>query len=333
MWKSVSSNKKKLNIVIFGYGKHGQRIKNIASKINGKDYILNFFGICRSFKKDVDIDIFQSIEDLKNKVSKIDCVFISTPDNSHFKIFKECVRYEIPFIYVEKPAYKVEKFCKRNTKFLKERIKYIQIGYHFNYESGFKELSKIVRKNEMGELLRLEIFSGQGLAFKNSFKESWRAKNKDQILKTVMSHLINYVINLDYGFQIQENKSYLKQSNKNGFFDTSHISGLFSNGAIYSLTATWGSPLKNIVKAYFSNGFWTYDYETGEISTEKPRDVFDDNGYFVKPNSKSKKVEVDGLKNSIEYFLKKCANNKFSDYEFNNSELTSITLSNYDFTN
>lgn len=323
--------RKKLNILIFGYGSHGKKIKNLVRKLNSEDFIFNFIGICRSIKKDSDIELFSSLQDVKKKVVNIDCVFITTPDHSHLEIFKECVESEIPFIYVEKPAYEVERFCEDNIYHLQKKIKYIQIGYHLNYEDGFKELRKLIKNNEIGHLLRIDMFSGQGLAFKDSFKDSWRSRNNNQILQTVMSHSINYIINLNDNLELNKHISYLKKSKENGFYDTCHMSGILNNGALYSLTASWGSPLKNCIKGYFSNGFWSYDNDIGKISFEFPRDVFDERGYFIKPKLNSKKVEVNGLKNSVRYFIEKCFKNKFSKYEFNQSALTSKILNENKF--
>ena len=134
-----------------------------------------------------------------------------------YRIFKECVESEIPFIYVEKPAYEVEKFCENNVNLFQEKIKYIQVGYHLNYEDGFKELRKLVKNNEIGQLLRVDMFSGQGLAFKSSFKDSWRSGNNDQILQTVMSHSINYIINLNDNLELNGHISYLKKVRKMAF--------------------------------------------------------------------------------------------------------------------
>ena len=95
-----------------------------------------------------------------------------------------------------------------------QKIKYIQIGYHLNYEDGFKELRKLIKNNEIGQLLRIDMFSGQGLAFKDSFKDSWRSRNNNQILQTVMSHSINYIVNLNDNLELNGHISYLKKVRK-----------------------------------------------------------------------------------------------------------------------
>ena len=82
--------RKKINILIYGYGSHGKKIKNLVSQLNSVGFILNFIGICRSLKKDSDIELFSSIHDVKKKVVNIDCVFITTPDDFHIDTFKEC---------------------------------------------------------------------------------------------------------------------------------------------------------------------------------------------------------------------------------------------------
>ena len=58
-------------------------------------------------------------------------------------------------------------------------------------EGHHSKLEEIINKKKFGELIRLDMFVGHGLAFKEGFEESWRANEKNALLETVLSHLIN----------------------------------------------------------------------------------------------------------------------------------------------
>ena len=52
---------------------------------------------------------------------------------------------------------------------------------------------------------------------------------------------------------------------------------------MFSLTASWGSPLEQKITAYFSDLVWESDMQ--QIFKSFPRDCFDENGYFIKPST------------------------------------------------
>ena len=315
-------NNFKYNIVIYGYGSHGKRIKSIIKKIYPENNFVNIIGIRRTPNENDDILLYQTLREIKNKFSVIHGVFITTPNDTHLDVFKDCLEYNIPYIYVEKPASKVEDYCLNNFELIKHNIKYLQIGYHMNYEEGFKELTEIIQNNTMGNLLKIDMFSGHGIAYKKNFQDSWRSKDKKSIIDTVLSHLINLILKINGDSNLTRDVAIVKKNKETGFYDNCHLAGVLNNGAFYSITASWGSPLRNIVRAYFSNGFWTYDYDISKITYEYPRDVFNEKGYFVAPKAQTKNISINGLENSIKYFLEKIKKNKDFPYEFNQSSLT-----------
>lgn len=319
------------NLVIYGYGSHGKRIKKLVDKILYNKVNYSVYGICKTQKCNNEIEIFKNLDELKSKIKNVNCVFIATPNENHLDAFKNCIRNKVPYIYVEKPGNNIEIFCENNINQIKKNLKYIQVGYHLNYENGFVELKNIILNKKFGNLLRLDCFSGKGTAFKKDFVNSWRSKSKESIVQTVMSHLVNLAINLEDKSEFMTELAFVKKSDENGFYDSCHLVGTFNNKSIYSMTASWGAPLKNLVKAYFSNCIWTYDFELGEIITEFPRDNFDKNGYFLSPKSNVKKVDLNGLENSVKNFIQISLKNTASNYEFNQSNLTAKILEEFKY--
>ena len=296
-----------------------------------KDYFqekdnLVFTGIKRNIAGS-DIPIFSSIKEVKNLYGKIDCVFITANNESHLDIFKECLGNGINYIYIEKPAIGIQKYFESNLKSKFQDIKYLQVGYHMNYCKPFNILNNIIQKKIYGELIRLDLFLGHGLAFKNSFKDSWRAKEKFALTETVTSHLINLVFKLVDSQKLDDfqNLNYISKLNeKNKIKDTDHLSFTNKIGSFFNISASWGSPLESSLKLYFSNAIWEYDFK--KIVIKEPRDNFDKTGNFIEPEKKIINMEFENIKSSLFYFLDKVKKNVSIKPEFNNSYLTELFM-------
>ena len=272
-----------MHILFFGYGSHAKNIKTCCDKYLISNVETIYSGIKRSNIK-TDINIFKSIDEALLKNGPIDCVFITANNSYHLEIFKTCIEKKIQFIYVEKPAIGVEEFFENYPHHLRKEIKYIQVGYHMLYGQAFIKLKQIIKNKQFGELLRFDFFTGHGLAFKEEFEKSWRSKDKFALIETLLSHLINYSMNNKTLNEFNNLNSISKFNEVNGKKDTEHLIFTSSEGILFSLTASWGSPLEKSVKAYFSNGIWEYDFH--KIIEKYPRDNFNSKRFFIPPNKK-----------------------------------------------
>ena len=90
----------------------------------------------------------------------------------------------------------------------------------------------------------------------------------------------------------------IKKSSEHGFYDTYHACGLTTKAEMFSLTASWGSPLEQKITAYFSDLVWESDMQ--QIFKSFPRDCFDENGYFIKPSTS---VEVSENWNKTKHII------------------------------
>ena len=312
-----------MHILFYGYGSHAKKLKTCCEDyFKSKSKIL-FSGIRRS-SVNTDINMFDSLEEVCKLNAEINCVFIAANNNYHLDIFKKCLKKKIKFIYIEKPALGVQSFFEKCPSNLKKEIKYVQIGYHMAYAEAFLKLKKIINNKKLGELIRLDLFSGHGLAFKSDFKRSWRANEQYALLETVLSHLINLSLNLTGADNIYNLNTSSRLNEINKIKDTEHITYNNREGALFSLTASWGSPLERTVKAYFSNGIWEYDFN--DIVIKFPRDTFDSNNLFTQPKCHLENCKFNGLKSSVNYFLEQVTKNKPRKHEFNNSELTNFIM-------
>ena len=305
-----------MNILFYGYGNHAKKIKSYLDnyvKIS-KEYCF----INKSFGKVNNVNSFTSLNEAIKKFKTFSCVFITSPDEYHLEHFKDCLNKKIPYIYIEKPAIGIEEFLQKHT--LENSIKFLQIGYQFNYSPAITQLKNIIENNLYGSLLRLDIFFGKGIAFKNTFKESWRSLKYSQISETLGSHLLNIAIYLLGRENIKIDQSIIKKSSENGFYDTYHFCGFTKDSTMFSLTASWGSPLDQSIKAYFSNLIWSYDMKN--ISKKYPRDCFDEYGMFKSPPETFETCEYQGINLSISSFIEKVISGKEYKFELNNSGYT-----------
>ena len=312
-----------MNILFYGYGNHARRIKTYLDK-----YIkipVNYCFINKSLEKINNVDCFNSIEDCLLKFKEFKCVFITSPNEYHLEHLKNCLNYSIPYIYVEKPAIGIEEYLKKSKNKI-NNLKFLQVGYHYNYTSAINKLKKIIDNNSAGSLLRLDMFFGKGLAFKDNFKNQWRSLDKEAIAHTLGCHLLNIALYLLGKDTLSSNNYVIKKSIENLFYDTYHFYGLSKNKVLISISASWGSPFEQVIKAYFSDMIWEYDME--QILETNPRDCFDQNGLFIKPKTKRQKFLHEGISASISSFIDKVLTNQIYKYEFNNSASTTELLLN-----
>lgn len=312
-----------MHILFYGYGSHAKRLKKSCEDyFKGYKNII-FSGIKRK-KVIADIDIFSNLEEVVITNGVIDCVFITANNQFHLEIFKKCISHKINYIYVEKPAIGVEDFFKNSLGNQFEEVKYIQVGYHMIYLDPFIKLKKIISNKELGQLIRIDIFSGHGLAYKKGFENSWRAIEKNALIDTVLSHFINLIIHLDALENFNEFIHISRKNERNKIIDTEHLSFTNNNGTIYNVSVSWGSPLEKVVKAYFSDGIWEYDFN--KISLKYPRDNFDENGLFISPSKSKENSDYKGIDPSVFYFLDQVKSKISKTNEFNNSSLTSLLI-------
>lgn len=140
-----------MNIGLIGYGYWGKKVYTALSNIISKEFI---------FVTDANIDNFA--ESIKTKSFKdmlldesIKNVFIITPEETHYKIAKECLENN-KNIFVEKPLCLKKKEAIELHKIAKNNNLKIYVDYIFLYDPYVKKISELIKKNTLGKLTRIE---------------------------------------------------------------------------------------------------------------------------------------------------------------------------------
>ena len=164
---------KKINWGIIGLGNIANSFSEGFSNINNS----NLLGIAslnpeklEKFKKKFNIKkefTFNNYEELLN-CKEIDIVYITLPNVFHYDLIIKCIDNNKK-ILVEKPAV----LNLEQAKIIKQKVNEKQIffteGYMYRYHPQIKDILKIIKDNEIGELTSMVSSFGKNLLTKKKF--------------------------------------------------------------------------------------------------------------------------------------------------------------------
>ena len=295
-----------INFGIIGYRNHAQRLISLIE--NNSECRLKYI-----FHPDKKIDDDRATNNFAH-LFECDVIIIASPNKTHYDYLKRLKSFS-GYVFCEKPPAvnldelnKLKKILESNGK---------KIFFNFNYR--FSELNNIFKKyinsKEIGEIIHIEIFASQGLAFKPDYVDSWRAdgtNNKFNLLDTVTIHFLDLV---NQYFGTSKNQFYFpKLISKNGTsFDTGQLLLEYEKFNI-SIINSYATPFFGELLIMGTNGYITIKNEILEVRT--PRDTFDKNNFFITPPiffTKKFNMQNDynsSLKNSFDFFILHVINKK-----------------------
>lgn len=300
----------KIKIGFIGYKGHATRLITIFENIKYCE-ILYFYHP----QKNIDLKQISLIKSKKAIATRrlkdlflCDAIIISSPNHTHFNYIKNLLKNYKGYIFCEKPPVANLKELNILTKISDKDKK--RIYFNFNMRFGFlcDVLKKFPPKYNLGKPVKITTIVGHGLAFKKSYKSSWRAKKELHVAGVLETLGIHYFDLISFIFGPANNLCY-KAENYSPYgnsIDTSHISCGFKNHCHFSLTCSYCVPFIEETQIIYTNGLIKLTAE--EISVFGPRDVFDGNGFFKSPGLifrkklDSGKLYFDSLTRSCQYF-------------------------------
>ena len=295
-------------ICIIGNGVHSQRIQKIIKKKK-----INFIVFKPKSKKNY------KKENLEN-FKKYKIFFIISPNNTHFYYISKFCKNS--YIFCEKPP-------TNNLKELNKLKKINSNKIYFNFNFRFSRISKILSESKkfgLGKLIYSNIISGHGLAFKDIYKNSWRADKKNCPTGVFEMLAIHWIDLINYLFKIKKIKNFeLKNLSKIGnSYDNCNLSLQTHNNAVIDVVCSYTSPVISKKTFIFKNGLILQDEDKIEI--RGPALNIDKDNFLKKPKLIKKEVldekkdYNESLKLSIDYFFKQInEKRKFSKKEFHDS--------------
>ena len=169
-------SKKKLRIIIIGFGVQGRKRKIFASD--------NLVSIIDPIGTEAD---FKSIKEVS--LDKFDAALVCTGDKDKLDIIEYLIKNN-KHVLIEKPL------LSNSTKVLTNLLNLSQqnmvtcyTAYNHRFEPHFVKMKQLIESGKLGEIYHLRIFYGNGTAnlVKNS---SWRDQNSG-VLTDLGSHLLD----------------------------------------------------------------------------------------------------------------------------------------------
>ena len=187
----------KINVGLIGKGKWGSKIKNNLSQISNLKFVCG--------KKQ---EYFSKL-----KKNKIEWIFVATPNKTHYKIVKECLKNDVN-VFCEKPLCLSYKKAKSLVDLSKKKKLKLYISDIYEYHSH-----KIKKLQKFNSVYRCKLVEGSDKEFiyrflyhdlsilykflkKNQlsyFKINKKKKKKtfDIKFRLKQKHLINFLYDLD----------------------------------------------------------------------------------------------------------------------------------------
>ena len=310
-------------IGIIGYRNHALRIKKILDTEFKNVEIKKVFHPTKKFSDEIGTNNFEELYEC-------DCIFILSPNETHFEYIMKLVKRYEGYIFCEKPV------VTKKTEFdvINKLAKKSKQKIFFNFNLRYGKINDVLNKDssKIGNITYANIISSHGLAFKEDYVGSWRSdgsKNRNNILDTLAIHYLDLLLFHIPEIQVSNYLPYLISKNGTSF-DTCLLV-LSTDKLSFSIYCSYANPAINELLIVGTNGYITIRDDKQNIFS--PRDTFDENGFFKKPpvtyNQKFNFEEEyrESLKNSVRFFMNHVINDSLIDENiFDKSMLTTRFL-------
>jgi len=291
----------KHKIGIIGYRNHAQRLIDIIGELDD-------FEIVSVYHPTKSLQIQGATNNLQDLFAN-DAIIICSPNETHYDYIKKCLDGYSGYIFCEKPPVTNIDDCgylNNLPNSNKERI-------YFNFSYRFSEYSKILKnyceREDLGKIFNVNFVATHGLAFKETYKGSWRADSSENLHSITMTVAVHFIDLLSYYFGRPEEYSYYPSvvAKTGESYDTAILTLQYSEDVSASILVSYACPYKSEFEILSTNGMLRLSSDQLEILT--PRDQFDDKGFFITPKQKETRVlnqEDDyesSLKGSMIFFL------------------------------
>jgi len=272
---------KTIKIGVIGYRKHASRLIDIIDQRKDTQ-IIYIYHPTKSINSPYATNYFQDLY-------RCDAVLIVSPNSTHFEYIKKLLKNEEIYIFCEKPPV-------NNIDDLQE-LSGISVEnkgrlfFNFNLRFGYLNdvLSDLNYNKYIGEAIHVKVVNTHGLAFKEEYKNSWRAdrtNNLHAITDTVAIHYID-LLSLHFGEVISYCYTPSVVAGTETAYDTVHLSLEYRDKLTASIFVSYACPLISEFSFIGTNGLLSI--LENQLKIFSPRDTFDDKGLFKNPPLKLKK--------------------------------------------
>jgi len=311
-------------IGFIGYRNHAKKLIDIVNKNN-------YFQISHVYhpsKNVKDLPMTNNLEDLYD----CDGIIISSPNNTHFEYIRNIIENSNSMIFCEKPPVTSSEDIDYLENMKDDDKKRLFFNFNLRYSKINDILKQFSNSEEIGNIVQINIITSQGLAFKEKYLTDWRADGENNLHNIIENSAIHWIDLMTYNFGKASKANQLPRLiSKNGTsYDTNLINLQFKDGIGISIFTSYATPLIDSILIIGTNGLIVFENE--QMNIAYPRDTFDENGLFKKPENKEKihfNLQTDfenSIMKSVSYFLEHVKNSEKFDIDYFNICLYSNKL-------
>lgn len=306
-----------LNIGFVGFGNHAAKLRKCLQVSLGSFDVVSYHPTKQGSQ------ITNNFDDL----CVCDVVFITSPNETHFKYIKHLLDKTNAKIFCEKPP------CSNNLE-LNELMHLnpqskgrIFFNFNYRYSNLCKFIQSSITEGLIGNVMHVHGIISHGLAFKVGYQETWRGnypKNESVVLDTSLIHLID-LCNYCFNGPLKNNFS-LAASFKHEL-DSFAICLESRDNVHISLYGSYAAPYNFSLMVLGTNGF--IEANDTVLVVKHPRDTFNEEGFFIAPpihSCEDYSFEIDyqnSLQSSVNYFISQAKSGEsFSNADFDLSLAT-----------
>jgi len=236
--------KKKFSCIIIGLGSMGNKYISIAKKLN-----LNILGIYDKNQK-------KTFEALKNNIlkknvlfnnlnklltSKPDLAIIATTADSHYEMIKNCAKFNIKKIMVEKPLTNSLPKCKAIEELSKTKRIKICVNHSYRFSNQYNFLKKILKLKKFGNIVSINLIGGnQGISMNGvHFFDILKFLTQSKAVKVFSNVKIDRNIN-PRGKKFKDYEGQVSIINKNGTRGYIDLSSKAGHGETLTCVCKYG---------------------------------------------------------------------------------------------
>ncbi len=176
-----------MNLVLVGLGYWGKNFKRI---LENSSFSFSLKYIVDPNLKNIEGEylLFESIDQLLNEASDIDCAIVSTPTSTHYDIAKKLIENKIHTL-IEKPLTTEFETAKELIDLAQDQKTVLMTDYIYLYNESIKKIISYIQNEDIGKLIHISFERSNLGPIRTDVNALWDLTTHDVSILQAMTNL------------------------------------------------------------------------------------------------------------------------------------------------